>query len=334
MILCGCALGTILSLATATAGGQNAAQGVDDNPQVVARPTAKQRGAVIKPEPVNVAPPEGRGVAAIPRGGLQAVPTVPAPEVVRLWSPEVAAGVKLTSSMLATVADLDSREFARREAASVKLADSSVTVEEIFAVLVRGDLSEEQVERLLSAAQTKVMSLPRGALGLRMQPSGDLAHPGVEVILLIPKMPAEKVLKLGDRIEKIDGRPIASSTDLVEIIQSKLPGEMVRLAVARPLRDERGRQRLDDDRQLVEEFLTFDVPLASATELEQYEDLLSPQSRSVIVERRLLALRQAHERFAPVGASITTVQVADRDARARPEAPQQPTKAPSPTIPK
>ena len=266
-------------------------------------------------------PLEIRAVPAVPRGGFQTVPITAAPEVVRLWSPEVSSSVRLSSTLLASVADLDSREFARRQAASAKLSDPSVTAEEIFAVLVRGELSNEQLERLLSIAHRKVMSLPRGALGLRMQPSGDLNHPGVEVILLIPKMPAEKVLKLGDRIEKIDGRPIATSTDLVEIIQSKLPGETVRLNVARPLRDERGRPRLNEAQQGVEEQLTFDVPLASATELEQFEDRMAPQSRSVILERRQKALDDANERFSPRTIKSTVVPVADRDLRSRPAGP-------------
>ena len=288
---------TVLTLSVGTAHAQDLRLRADQNPPAQALP------------------------GAIPRGGLQAVPIMPAPEVVRLWTPEVCAKAKLTPSFLVSVADLDSRDWARRQAASARLADPSVTAEEIFAVLVRGALTPEQVERLLALAQAKVLALPRGALGLRMQPSGDLAHPGVEVILLIPKMPAEKVLKLGDRIERIDGKPIATSTDLVEIIQSKLPGESVRLSVARPIRDERGKPRLDANRQVVEEQLTLDVPLASATDLEQFEDRLAPKSRSVILERRLLALREAHERFAPKAVKVRTIPVADRDLRAAPPTP-------------
>ncbi len=256
---------------------------------------------------------------ALPPARLQAAPLMPAPEVVRLWSPEVCSQVRLSGTLLQTVADLDSRDYERRQAASVMLGGPTVTAEEIFALLVRGELTNEQVERLLAVAQAKVLALPRGALGLRMQPSGDLEHPGVEVILLIPRMPAETVLKLGDRIERIDGKPIATSTDLVEIIQSKLPGESVRLSVARPLRDERGKTKLDANRQVIEEQLTLDVPLASATDLEQYEDRLAPQTRSVILERRLLALREAHERFAPKSIKFPTIRVADRDLRAKPK---------------
>ncbi len=235
----------------------------------------------------------------------------PAPEVVRLWASEVASKVQLSGAFLSTIADLGSSDFAVRQAASAKLTDPAVTAEELFAALARGRLSEEQIERALAAAHSKVMAMPRGALGLRMQPSGDLAHPGVEVIMLIPNLPAEKVLKVGDRIEKIDGKAIDDSNDLVEIIQSKLPGEIVRLNVARPLRDERGKQVLNENREVVEENLTIDVPLASATELEQLEERLAPQSRSIVLERRKKALEEAHARFTPKPVSAQVSPVAE-----------------------
>lgn len=275
----------------------------------------KQLG-VEKLQPLDRPLPNQLGVVDFRQdSSLRSVPLMPAPEVVRLWAPETLASVKLSNSILTAVAELDSREYARREAASAKLLAPQVTPEEIFALLVRGDLSDEQCERLLSIAQAKVLGLPRGALGLRMQPSGDPLHPGVEVIMLLPGMPAERFLKLGDRVESIDSRPIGTSNDLVEIVQSKLPGESVRIAIARPQRDERGRPKLNPDGASVEDPMVFDVPLTSASDLEKFEDRFPTQSRSVIVERRLLALREADERFAPSVKQMKTLPIPDRQIR-------------------
>ena len=248
----------------------------------------------------------------------------PAPEVVRLWTPEVASKVQLSSTLLSTIADLGSPDFALRQSASAKLADQAVTAEELFALLVRGRLSDEQVERVLAAAHSKVMAMPRGALGIRMQPSGDHAHPGIEVTMLLPKLPAEKVLRIGDRIEKIDGKPVTDSNDLVEIIQSKLPGETVRLYVARPLRDDRGKQVLNDNREVVEENLTIDIPLASATELDQVAERQALPSRSIVMERRQKALNEANARFSPKPVGAVVAPVADSDSKAAPKPPITP----------
>ncbi len=238
----------------------------------------------------------------------------PAPEVVRLWDPSVTAGVRVSSNVLRAVADLDSREFTRRQAASLRLAEPAVTAEEIFALLVRGDLSDEQRERLLTVARDKVLALPRGALGIRMQPSGDPLHPGVEIQLLLPGLPAERVLKIGDRIERIDDRPISTSNDLVEIIQSKAPSESVKLSVSRQQRDERGKPKLDDQGSFIEDRFEVDIELTSAADLDRFEGQFPNATRSTVLERRLLALREAQARFAPARVKVMS--------RALPDAPQ------------
>lgn len=232
-------------------------------------------------------------------GNLRQAPITPAPEVVRLWEAQTLASVRISAQDLSAVAELDSREFVRREAAGARLRAPGVTAEVIFAILSQGDLSVEQRERLLTIAQEKVLALPRGALGLRMQPSGDMRNPGVEVLLLLPGMPAERVLKIGDRIERIDGQPLATSSDLVEIIQSKMPGESVRLSIARQQRDDRGKPKIDPAGGFVEDRMEFEVALTTAVDLDKFEDLLASPIRSIVLERRLLALREAEARFAP-----------------------------------
>lgn len=233
------------------------------------------------------------------RGDLMGQPVTPAPEVLRLWSPEVLSTVKISAKVRAAVAALDSTEFQERREASSALMDASVAPEQLFATLDREQLSTEQRERLLAAAREKVLALPRGALGIRMQPSGDPQRPGVEIIMLLPGMPASAVLKVGDRIEEIDGKSVTNSNDLVDLIQSRLPGDTVKLRVARPERDERGRPRLDGQGGFVEQRLNVDMQLTTAADLDKFEGQFPSMSRSLVLERRLLALQQAEERFAP-----------------------------------
>lgn len=245
------------------------------------------------------------------RGDLMQSRIQPAPEVVRLWSEEVISNARISAKVLSLVADLDSREFAQRQAASARLSDPTVTTEEIFAVLVRGNLSDEQRERLLTVAREKVLALPRGALGIRMQVSGNPEKPGVEVQMLLPNMPAEKVLKIGDRIERIDGKPVNTSNDLVDIIQSKLPGDQVKLSVARQERDEREKPKLDGKGGFLEENLEVVVDLTSATNLDKFEGQFPTQTRSMVLERRLLALREAEDKFAPATAKVESIPTVD-----------------------
>ena len=243
-------------------------------------------------------------------GDQRQSPMLPAPEVVRLWSEEVLANVRISAKVLSLVADLDSHEFAQRQTASARLSDPTVTTEEVFAILVRGNLSDEQRERLLTVAREKVLAIPRGALGIRMQVSGNPEKPGVEVQMLLPDMPAASVLKIGDRIESIDGKPVKTSNDLVDIIQSKLPGDSVKLSVARQQRDEREKPKLDGKGGFVEEHLEVQVDLTSATNLDKFEGQFPTSSRSMVLERRLLALREAEEKFAPATAKVPSIPTA------------------------
>ena len=273
------------------------------------RPEEKGQGVGKIPDPpvpvkVKIEPVGGQQLW---RGDIMQSQMVPAPEVVRLWSEDVLTNVRISAKVLSLVADLDSHEFAQRQTASARLADPTVTTEEVFAILVRGNLSDEQRERLLTVAREKVLALPRGALGIRMQVSGNPDRPGVEVQMLLPGMPAASVLKIGDRIESIDGKPVKTSSDLVDIIQSKVPGDTVKLSVARQQRDEREKPKLDGKGGFVEEHVEVEVDLTSATNLDRFEGQFPTQNRSMVLERRLLALREAEEKFAPATAKVPPI---------------------------
>ena len=280
------------------------------------RPEEKGQGVGKIPDPQDPVKVkiEAVGGQQLWRGDIMQSPMLPAPEVVRLWSEEVIANVRISAKVLRLVADLDSHEFAQRQTASASLSDPTVTTEEVFAILVRGNLSDEQRERLLTVAREKVLALPRGALGIRMQVSGNPEKPGVEVQMLLPDMPAASVLKIGDRIESIDGKPVKTSNDLVDIIQSKVPGDSVKLSVARQQRDEREKPKLDGKGGFVEEHVEVQVGLTSATNLDKFEGQFPTSSRSMVLERRLLALREAEEKFAPATAKVPPIPASDANS--------------------
>lgn len=54
---------------------------------------------------------------------------------------------------------------------------------------------------------------------------------GVYVLQVIPEMPAEGKLMVGDRIVEIDGKPFASSTEFIEYVGEKKLGETVTLTI-------------------------------------------------------------------------------------------------------
>lgn len=56
---------------------------------------------------------------------------------------------------------------------------------------------------------------------------------GVYVLDVFPDMPAEKVLKPGDRIIAVDGRNLISSSQFMKYVQSKPPGAQLKVTIVR-----------------------------------------------------------------------------------------------------
>lgn len=227
----------------------------------------------------------------------------------RMCEPTAVQGIRLSQSLLECVARLDDRSHEVRERASAELLGPSFSLEEILATLVRGQLSPEQHARLVAAACTRALALPRGALGIRMQSSLDPIRKGVEVSMLLPGMPAERLMRPGDRIERIGGVAIESSGDLVSLIQSRAPGESVHLTVARARRDDRGRAMLGDDGSPLEDRLELDVELADAAELDRFEARLPSAGMG---DWREEVVREIRTRFPPEERRIPVADIPPR----------------------
>lgn len=177
------------------------------------------------------------------------------------------------------VARLGDADFEGRELASAELRAMAISNEVLMAVLEQGGLDEEQRNRLLRVLRWRVLYRPRGAVGIRMEPSGTaITLRGVLVTEVIRGLPAEQVLRVGDVILDIDGQRITTSADLIGRVQRLQPGDPIRMRVIRPVPadtpDGPGILRFEGDR--VFEEIDVEFPLGS------YEKLGNDPSASAI----------------------------------------------------
>ena len=140
--------------------------------------------------------------------------------------------VRIDPAFAAMVERLGDESFERREEAEAILLNRRIPLVEMLAILQRDTLGAEQRQRLLRIASRQVTSIPRGALGIRMETARE-AGDGVVVSGFVAGMPAEDVLEIGDRIVTIEGVPTPTSVELISAVQSRLPGEVLRLEVVR-----------------------------------------------------------------------------------------------------
>lgn len=192
------------------------------------------------------------------------------------------------------VEQLGSERFAVREFASRTLTESNdITDEQIREVLKQGSVGLEQYQRLVSALRSRMISAPRGALGIRMSFRNNGNGPGgrggrVLVTDLLDNLPAREVLVLGDAIVRLDGIRPTSTSDLILHVQGKRPGEIVRLEVERPVVDEQGKDIFDQDGNPQIEHLEVDVVLGSAEFLED-NTRLRPVTGGNVIDIGLMA---------------------------------------------
>jgi hypothetical protein len=183
--------------------------------------------------------------------------------------------VRVPAALETLVAQLDDPSYEKREHATDAILGSSFDLLELYAVLARGAISAEQRHRLISVVRRMLVDRPRGALGVRMQFEQQAADQPGEVVIreLIPGLPAIDSLRPGDRVRLIDGSPLLAQTDLIRIVQSKRPGDAVRLEVRRQRTGEDGNAILDEAGQVLYEELSFELVLGSTERLDQFDPM-------------------------------------------------------------
>jgi hypothetical protein len=189
------------------------------------------------------------------------------------WSAARMNGVVADPAVTAMVRALGATDFAQRDAATTALRDAKVPDEQIWIHLLStpGGLTYEAHARLLDIGYARIKDAPRGALGIQMAPRMGETD-GVTVTALIPNMPAQKVLRAGDRIVELDGKPIQVSQQLSTIVQTKRPGERIALVVMRGQRDAAGRVVGGPDGRPVETRHELEVEVGSRADLEKFGD--------------------------------------------------------------
>ncbi len=74
----------------------------------------------------------------------------------------------------------------------------------------------------------------RGFLGISMSDVEEGKKPGAQVVAIVKETPAEKVgLKIGDIILSIDDDILNDSTDLLEVVSARNPGDKIKMKVKR-----------------------------------------------------------------------------------------------------
>ncbi len=209
--------------------------------------------------------------------------------------PGPATAVRVDPEINGLVADLDDPSYAKREAATAGLLKCPFDRDQFLAVLARDSLSAEQQHRLVAIVCDRLINRPRGAVGISMHfDQADATQPGEVVVLdLLPNLPAERVLQIGDRITHVDGEPLRRRDDLVRRVQLRPPGERLRLSVKRPLLDGDGFPVLDESLRPRYEKLEVDVVLGSADMLRNRDGRL--EKSSVLEDLRRDALAVAKE---------------------------------------
>jgi hypothetical protein len=195
---------------------------------------------------------------------------LPQQQEAMLNSEELAA-IDIDPALLSVVQQLDDPSFAAREAAMARLLELAPDKFHLYAILERDSLTAEQRYRLVAAVRDHLLNLPRGAIGIQMDPFFIAANGPLRIRVrdLIPGLPAERVLQIGDEITHVDGQPIMASDDLQFRVQAKKPGDHVRVTVERRRLDDNGEVIRNEAGDPVTETLEFDLQLGSIEMLDE-----------------------------------------------------------------
>jgi hypothetical protein len=190
--------------------------------------------------------------------------------------------------MIETIDRLDDPSFEARDQATNYLVDSCSDLRQLFAMLIKLELSVEQHQRILEVIHRHLMHRPRGALGINMdQNHFNRQIPGeIRINDLLPNLPAEKVLRVDDRITHFNGIMLQNRGELIEQAQSRLPGERITLTVHRPRLDERGQYIEGPDQEPVLDELQITLELGSADKLLDPVTGLPLRGGPVLQQRR------------------------------------------------
>lgn len=181
-----------------------------------------------------------------------------------LPSPQELATVEIDEALEQFVARMGDPLYAVREAATAELMATSVDRLELYALLARGGLTAEQRYRVLAVVEDRLLNEPRGAVGIKVNQQ-KLRNDMIIIEELLPGLPAQEVLEVGDRITHLGGNELADWNQFVVEVQSRRPGDRIELTVVRLVEKARRDERAGDGPQY--ERLQITLELGSATKL-------------------------------------------------------------------
>jgi hypothetical protein len=240
--------------------------------------------------------------ALLESAGAQLRPELPSADELR--------SLPLEPQFLADVQLLADPSFEVREQATQRILKTVGDRREVYAVLcTRSDLNAEQRYRLLNIVQEHLIRMPRGALGIQsnqmivgiVQPNAGPADPiGVRVDNVLPGLPAERVLRIGDRITHIDGAPVNQMNELQVRVQLKRPGDKVTLRVQRAKLSPDGQPlRLAPGAVAETETVEIQMELGSTDLLKAVGGPRNVASPSLVETSRAFEANEAMSRYSP-----------------------------------
>ncbi len=173
-----------------------------------------------------------------PENPRQLVP----PTIVGRYLPSAAMllKVQIDERLRRCIESLGDPTYAVREAATVELRTGDFVRWQIYAALSRMDLTSEQRYRLMSAVQDNLLLTPRGAVGISVATRQDNK---IVVGRLLPDLPAQDLLHVGDRITHLQGKPLPNWRAFVKEVQTREPGAKITVTVERIISPRRTNRR-------------------------------------------------------------------------------------------
>jgi hypothetical protein len=222
------------------------------------------------------------------------------------------AEVEVPPELVRLARQLDADAYAARASARAQIVARKPAPDELMALLLRRDLGDEARHVLVTILRERIVTAPRGALGIRMEMLAARERKGVRITGLIAGMPAERVLKVDDVVTKVNGVELGDRTDLIREVQGLPPGAEVAVVVERARRDARGEIVRDAAGGEQLDTLELVLRLGSTDELAEKGD---PQGGIVNIPslERQMAAEEAAKRFLPRPRTV------DFPARATPE---------------
>jgi len=183
--------------------------------------------------------------------------------------------VHIDERLLLCIERLGDPAFAVRETATGELRTGHFVRWQIYAALSRLHLSGEQRYRLMTAVQEDLLLTPRGAVGIGVNQRLQQRENKIVVERLLPDLPAQDVLLIGDRITHLHGKPLPNWRAFVKEVQTRAPGAKIIVTVERLISPRRSNRRLIGAEE--PRFTTLDIEI----ELGSAEMLRDPISGKI-----------------------------------------------------